>query len=81
MPKFMDRHQMPGVTKAMAAEAHQQDLKLQGKHGVKFTRYWVDEKEGNVFCLIDAPNEQAALAVHKETGHPPGEIHEVIEGQ
>jgi hypothetical protein len=33
---------------------------------VKYLRYWVDEKEGKVFCLVDAPDAAAAAKVHKE---------------
>ena len=27
----------------------------QGQYGVNYKHYWVDEKEGKVFCLVDAP--------------------------
>jgi hypothetical protein len=80
MAKFMDVHQMPGATAAAVAEAHKKDLAVQGKHGVRFTSYWVDEKHGKVFCLSEAPSKEAALAVHKEAGHPTSEIYEVHEG-
>lgn len=80
MPKFMDVHVMPGVTKAAVAEAHAKDLAVQAKHGVKFTSYWVDEKVGKVFCLSEAPSAQAAKAAHKEAGHPTEEIYQVHEG-
>ncbi len=80
MPKYLDVHNMPGVTKAAAAEAHEKDVAVQGKHGVKFVRYWLDEKKGKVFCLSEAPNAAAAQAVHAEAGHPTKEIYEVFEG-
>jgi hypothetical protein len=48
---------------------------------VTFTKYWVDEKTGKVFCLSDAPTKEAALAVHREAGHPTQEIYQVHEGQ
>lgn len=80
MPKFMDVHHMPGVTRAMVAEAHKKDLAIQGKHRVAFQSYWVDETKGKVFCLCEAPSREAALAVHKEAGHPPEDIYEVHEG-
>lgn len=80
MPKFMDVHNMPGATAAKVAQAHQKDLAVQAKHGVKFTRYWVDEGQGKVFCLSEAPSKDAALAVHKEAGHPTTEIYQVHEG-
>ncbi len=80
MPKFMDVHNMPAVTKAALAEAHAKDVAIQGKHGVKFTSYWLDEKQGKVFCLSEAPSMEAARAVHKEAGHPTDEIYMVHEG-
>ena len=29
-------------------------------------KYWFNEEAGKVFCLIDAPNPEAAAAVHRE---------------
>jgi len=80
MPKFMDVHDMPGVTKDAVAKAHEKDLAIQQKHGVKFVSYWVDEKQGKVFCLSEAPNAQAAQRVHAEAGHPTDQIYQVHEG-
>ena len=80
MPRFMDVHHLPGITKEKLAEAHAKDLALQAKHGVKFHSYWLDEKSGKVWCLSEAPNMEAAKAVHKEAGHPTDEIYAVHEG-
>ena len=68
MPLFMDVHEaLPAGTKAKdVAGAHAADLKTQDKYGVRYLRYWVDEKEGKVFCLVDAPDAEAATKVHKE---------------
>jgi hypothetical protein len=68
MPLFMDIHEkLPaGTTAKDVAGAHEADLKVQGKYGVKYLKYWVDEKAGKVFCLADAPNAEAAIKVHKE---------------
>ncbi len=79
VPKYMDVHKMEGITAEDAAHAHRADLKIQGKHGARFLRYWVNEEEGVVFCLSEAPTKQAALDTHEEAGHPPDEIFEVIE--
>ena len=46
--------------------AHKADLKTQDEYGVKYLRYWVDEKNAKVFCLAEAPNAEAAIAVHRE---------------
>ena len=29
-------------------------------------RYWVDESHGRIFCLVDAPDAEAARAVRQE---------------
>ncbi len=82
MPLFMDTHKnMEGITKEALEDAHQKDLEVQGKHGVKFIDYWYNEAEGAVFCLCDAPNKDAAAAVHKEAhGGEADEICEVKRG-
>ena len=73
---------MKGVTAEAVAEAHKKDLEVQGKYGVKYLKYWVDEKEGNIYCLVEAPNAEAAARVHKEAhGLVAQEIREVKEGQ
>jgi hypothetical protein len=65
---FLDEHELgPGmVTAAAVAEAHQKDLASQGKHGVHYHAYWVDEKQGKIYCLVEAPSAAAATAVHRE---------------
>jgi hypothetical protein len=49
-----------------AAKAHEADLQTQSKFGVRYLRYWVNEPQGKVFCLIEAPSAEAAASVHKE---------------
>ena len=82
MPLFLDVHNhVPGATAKALADAHMQDLKVQGKYGVKYLKYWLDEGKGKVFCLVQAPNKEAAERVHREShGLVADEIHEVIEG-
>ena len=83
MPLFMDVHeQLPERANAQAvAEAHQADLKVQDQYGVKYQRYWVDEANGKVFCLVEAPDADAAIAVHREAhGLVADKIYEVSEG-
>jgi hypothetical protein len=49
---------------------------------VKYLRYWVDEKAGKVFCLVDAPSAEAAITVHQEAhGLVADSIFEVVEGE
>ena len=66
MPLYMDRHEIEGVTPQAVAEAHEKDLAVQGKHGVKYRNYWCDQSRGCVFCLVEAPNKEAAVHVHRE---------------
>jgi len=78
MPIFMDRHDLKGLTAADIAEAHQQDLEVQGRYGVRFLTYWFDDVRGTAFCLIDAPDIQTAMRVHDEAhGHVAPDVIEV----
>jgi Protein of unknown function (DUF4242) len=82
MPLYMDVHNLDGgVAVEDVAKAHQADLETQGKHGVNYLRYWVDEKQGKVFCLVDAPSAEAASTVHREAhGLVADDVFEVQEG-
>lgn len=82
MPLFMDTHQIDGLTMEAAAGAHQMDLEHQAAHGVTYQNYWVDIATGTVHCLVDAPNKEAALSVHRD-GHGllPHGIVEVVQGE
>jgi hypothetical protein len=82
MPLYMDVHHMTdGVTADAVAGAHAQDVAVQGAHGVDYKHYWVDEKQGKIFCLVDAPSAEAAATVHREAhGLVADEIYEVTEG-
>ena len=81
MPTFIDVHTMEGVLAGDVAGAHQADLETQAKYGVNYKRYWVDEKAGKVFCLVDAPDAETAATVHREAhGLVADEIYEVEEG-
>lgn len=67
MPLYMDIHDLPdGTTKEDVAKAHARDMETQRKYGVEYTKYWVNEKAGKVFCLCHAPNAEAAECVHRE---------------
>jgi len=81
MALFMDKHTVPGgVSASDVAAAHEADLKTQEAHGVNYLRYWVDEQEGTIFCLVDAPDAEAANTVHREAhGLVADEIHAVVE--
>jgi hypothetical protein len=67
MPLYMDIHDhVEGLTPDAVTGAHQKDLEVQRRYGVKYLPYWFDERTGSVFCLVEAPNREAAMAVHRE---------------
>jgi hypothetical protein len=78
----MDIHKkIEGLTADAVRNAHEADLRTQDKYGVEYIQYWFDEADGNVFCLIDAPDKDAAAAVHREAhGLEADEIIEVRQG-
>lgn len=82
MPLFMDTHTIAGgVSLSDVAAAHQADLAKQADHEVEYLRYWVDEGRGQIFCLVEAPDAEAAHTVHREAhGLVADAIFEVSEG-
>lgn len=81
MPTFMDVHTIDGgVSAADVAAAHRADLATQDAYGVNYLRYWVDQEAGKIFCLVDAPDAEAANAVHRQAhGLVADEIYPVSE--
>lgn len=81
---FLDIHEF-GPNKVTAADvekAHEKDLAMQGKYGVDFINYWVDEKSGTVFCLSQASDLSKVIQTHKEAhGLIPVTIAAVKQGQ
>ncbi|MFY9586298.1 MAG: DUF4242 domain-containing protein [Actinomycetota bacterium] len=83
MSLYMDVHNnLPdGTSAADVAGAHAADLRVQDSYGVRYLNYWVDEEGRKVFCLIEAPNADAAHAVHREAhGLVADEIYPVQQG-
>ena len=81
MPLFMDIHKkVDGATADAVADAHTKDLEFQDRYGVHYLKYWLEESTGTIFCLVEAPNKEAAERVHREAhGLVADEIHEVSE--
>lgn len=78
MPIYIDRHYVEGATQHALAHAHEKDLKIQDKYGIKFMTYWFDEGRCTTFCLVDAPDKKALQEAHNEAhGMVPHEIIEV----
>jgi hypothetical protein len=80
---FIDVHDLePGKVSFKDVEgAHQKDLATQDKYGVKFLKFWVDEKKGKVYCLSQAKNEASVTNTHKEAhGLIPSNLYQVSSG-
>jgi hypothetical protein len=81
MPTYMDVHDIPDVKADDVAKAHEADVRVQDKYGVNYRQYWVNETEGKVFCLVDAPDKATAARVHREAhGLEAHTLYEVKEG-
>ena len=82
MPRYMDVYSLGGpVTVDDVAKAHMADLQIQNRYDVRYLRYWVDEGEGKIFCLVVAPSADASTTVHREAhGLVAEEVFEVKEG-
>jgi hypothetical protein len=79
---FMDVHEISGgVSVEDVAKAHAADVQTQDKYGVEYQRYWVDEAQGRIFCLVEAPDAETANTVHREAhGLVADAIYPVVEG-
>ncbi len=78
MPLYMDVHIIPGIKAKDVAEAHRKDMLMQEEHACKCMTYWIDEERENVFCLIEAPDKEAVVAMHNRAhGLIPNKIIEV----
>ena len=82
MPLYMDVHRNVDADVTAAVEAHKMDVEIQDAHEVNYKRYWIDEDEGVIFCLFEAPSKAAGEDVHREShGLLADEIFEVQEGE
>lgn len=81
---YLDLHVIgPGkVNAAAVASAHEKDLAVQGRHGVNFINYWVDEKNGTIVCLAQAHNADSIISAHRQAhGLLPVKVEKVKQGQ
>ena len=67
MALFMDVHTLGGpVGLTDVEQAHAADMTTQERYGVNYLKYWVDEEQGKIVCLVEAPDAEAAESVHRE---------------
>jgi len=61
----MDFHKLEHVTIEDIKAAHIADTSIQEKYGVRYHQFWVNEKTGMVFCLMEGPDQATCELVHK----------------
>jgi class 3 adenylate cyclase len=66
MPLYIDIHELHGADAKAVAEAHAADVAVQARYGVEYVKYWFNQDRGRIFCLVRAPNVEAAARVHEE---------------
>ncbi|HEX7015613.1 MAG TPA: nickel-binding protein [Cyclobacteriaceae bacterium] len=66
MPLYMDYHKFSTVTIEDVKNAHLADEKVQDRYGVTYRQFWVNERDGTVFCLMEGPDRESCEAVHRE---------------
>jgi class 3 adenylate cyclase len=62
----MDIHSIdPDTPWEDIAKAHLADVAIQDNHDVDYKKYWFNRDCGKLFCLVEAPNAEAANCVHE----------------
>jgi AraC-like DNA-binding protein len=61
----LDYHKDLDVTVEDVKAAHTADLLTQAKYRVKNLKYWVNEQDGTMFCLMEAPDEESCAKMHE----------------
>ncbi len=61
--------------------SHAADVRTQDQYRVNYLKYWVEEQAGKVFCLVEAPDADTAVRMHREAhGLVADHIYQVEEG-
>jgi class 3 adenylate cyclase len=65
MPLFMDYHKIPNISLDDVVNAHMADVAIQEQYGVKYLQFWVNIKDGAIFCLTEGPDARTCEMVHQ----------------
>ncbi|MDP6549271.1 MAG: DUF4242 domain-containing protein, partial [Dehalococcoidia bacterium] len=77
MPKFMDAHADLKLPPEMVEQLRKEATEKQAdRFGVTQLELYYNQ-DGLVYCLLDAPNEQAVRDHHQEVGVACGDVHQV----
>jgi DNA-binding CsgD family transcriptional regulator len=61
-----DAPYIEGLIADALAQAHAADLEIREKYSVMYLRYCFDETSDMILCLVEAPNKEAAIVIHRE---------------
>lgn len=77
MPRFMDFHPDLPLPEAMIEKiSDEARAGVTDAHGVRQLELFHND-EGKVYCLLEAPDEEAVRAHHADLGAPCGDVHQV----
>src|SRR5690349_15027067 len=75
---YLDVHHLGKVSASDVQAAHKKDLAVEKKYGVQILNYWLDENQGDVYCLASGPSADDLRKTHAEAhGLLPDKIYEV----
>ena len=61
--------------------AHKENRLIQDEYGVKFLQYWFNDDTGQSLCLVEGPNKEQIMKVHRASNQLlPNDIVKVEEG-
>jgi len=79
---YLDVHHLPGNLKYdVLVKSHAKDVAAARPNDVHFINYWVNEKEGLMFCLLSATDTLSIKKTYAEgSGMPASVFYKVTEG-
>lgn len=66
MPLFIDLHIDHNLTLDVVKQCHVADKAIQEKYGVKYLQILLNQPQGYLFCLAEAPDKESCARVHQE---------------
>ncbi len=66
MPLYIDLHIDHNLTPDLIKQCHVADKAIQAKYGVRYLQILLNQPQGYLFCLIEAPDKESCAKVHQE---------------
>jgi AraC-like DNA-binding protein len=65
LPLFIDLHIDNSLTPDLVEQCHVADKAIQTKYGVRYLQILLNQPQGYLFCLIEAPDKESCAKVHQ----------------